>query len=94
MILDSNSSNVWRMIFQKSEKISKYHFSFKSYSNLKYLRIFMDFRPFTNKMYGKNTHRIYNRTVSKILTDSPCCRYNGYLKIQFTVSMLIRQFNV
>ena len=55
IILDSNSSNFWRMIFQNPKKFSKYHFSFKSYSNLKYLRIFNYFSPFTNKMYGK-TH--------------------------------------
>ena len=60
------------MIFQNPKKFSKYHFSFKSYSSLKYLRIFTDFRPFTNKMYGKNTNQIYSRTVCKILTGSPC----------------------
>ena len=70
IIFDSNSSNFWRTIFQNPKRISKYHFSFKSYGNLKYLRIFMDFRPFNNKMYGKNTHRIYSRIVLKILTDS------------------------
>ena len=43
------------MIFHNPKKDSKYHFSFKSYNNLKYLRIFTDFRPFANKMYGK-TH--------------------------------------
>ena len=43
------------MIFQNPKKISKYHFSFRSYSNLKYLRIFTAVRPFTNKMHGK-TH--------------------------------------
>ena len=63
IIFDSNSGNVWRMIFQNPKKFSKYHFSFKCYSNLKYLRIFTDFRPFTNKMYGKNTYRIYSETV-------------------------------
>ena len=63
IIFDSSSSNLRRMIFQNPKKCSKYNFSFKSYSNLKYLRIFTDFRPFTNKMYGKNTYRIYSRTV-------------------------------
>ena len=43
------------MIFQNPKKFSKFYFSFKSHGNLKYLRIFTDFRPFTNKMYGK-TH--------------------------------------
>ena len=68
IIFDSNLINCWRMIFQNPKKFSKYHFSFKSYSDLKYLRIFTDFRPFTNKMFGKNTHRIYGRIVWKILT--------------------------
>ena len=63
IIFDNNSSNFWRMIFQNPKKFSKYHFSFKSYRNLKYLRIFTDFRPFANKMYGKNTYRIYSQTV-------------------------------
>ena len=63
IIFDSNSNNLWRMIFQNPKKFSKYDFSFKSFNNLKYLRIFTDFRPFTNKMYGKNTNRIYSRTV-------------------------------
>ena len=37
IIFDSNSGNLWRIIFQNPKKISKHHFSFKSYSNLKYL---------------------------------------------------------
>ena len=92
IIFDSNSSNFWRI-----RKISyHYHFLFKSYCNLKYLRIFTDFRPFTNKMYGKNTHRIY--VQSNCVKDFngfalPCCRYNGFLKIQLTMSMSIRQFD-
>ena len=53
IILESNLSNFWRMIIQNPKTFSKYHFSFKSYSNLKYLRILTDFRPFTDKMYGK-----------------------------------------
>ena len=57
IIFYSNSSNPWRMIFQNPKKFSKYDFSFKSFSNLKYLRIFTDFRPFTNIMYGKSTYR-------------------------------------
>ena len=42
-------------MFQNPKKISKYHFLFISYSNLKHLQIFTDFRPFANEMYGK-TH--------------------------------------
>ena len=37
IIFDSNSSSFWRMIFQNPKKVSKYYFSFKSHSNLKYL---------------------------------------------------------
>ena len=32
IIFDSNSSNVWSMIFQNPKKFSKYHFSFKTYN--------------------------------------------------------------
>ena len=63
IIFYNNSSNVRRMIFQNPKKFSKYNFLVKSYSNLKYLRIFTDFRLFTDKMYGENTNRIYIRTV-------------------------------
>ena len=56
IIFDSNSSNCGGMIFKNPKKFSEYHFSFKSYSNLKYLRIFVDFRQLTNKMYRKNTY--------------------------------------
>ena len=41
IIFDSNSSNLWRMIFQNPKKISKYHFSFKSFSNLKHLGLWI-----------------------------------------------------
>ena len=63
IIFHNNSSNFWRILFQNLKKFSKDHFSFRSYSNLKYFQIFMDFRPFTNKMYGKNTHKIYSQTM-------------------------------
>ena len=62
IIFDSNSSNFWRMIFQNPKNLN--HLSFK--------RIFTDFRPFTDKMYGKSTYRICSRNVWKIWTDSPC----------------------
>ena len=63
IIFHNNSSNFWIILFQNLKKFSKDHFSFRSYSNLKYFRIFMDFRPFTNKMYGKNTHKICSQTM-------------------------------
>ena len=43
IVFDSNAINPRRMIFQKPKKNSKYHFLFKSCSNLKYLRIFNRF---------------------------------------------------
>ena len=84
-------------MFQNQIKFSKYHFSFKSYSNLKYLQIFMDFRPFTNKMYWKTQVEFTVESTSNLEFDFngfalPCCRYNGFLKIQFTMFMLICQF--
>ena len=58
---------------------------------MKYLRIFTDFRPFTNKMYGK-THIEFTAELCERLTDSPC--HVEDIKIQFTMSMLIRQSDV
>ena len=87
IIFDSNSSNLWRMIFQNPKKISKYHFSslyvyhfsvsivvtlevtqglrvrvplmayhfsFKSYSKLKYLGILLILGHSLIKCMGKH----------------------------------------
>ena len=43
------------MIFQNPKKFQNITFRSKVIAILKYLRIFKDFRSFTNKMYGK-TH--------------------------------------
>ena len=92
IIFDSNSSNLWRMIFQDPKKFSKYDSSLKSFSNLKYLLIsrISDFQG-----WEKHKSNLQPNCVKDFNGFAlPSCRYNGYLKIQFTMSMLIRQFDV
>ena len=83
IIFDSNSSNFGGMIFQNPKKISKYQFSFKSYSNLKYLRILQILGHSLITCMGKHKSNLQLKCLKDFNGFAlPRYRYNGYLKPQ------------
>ena len=69
IIFDSNPSNLWTLIFENPLKISKYHFLFKSNSNLEFLR--------SLRILGHSLIKCMGKTHNKF-TVEVCKNFNGF----------------
>ena len=90
-IFDRNSSNIWRMIFLNPKKIQNIIF------HSKVIAIWNIYG--FSRILGHLLIKCMGKHISNLQKDFngfalPCCGYNGFLKIQITMSMLIRQFGV